>query len=232
MKKSDRRQTVAPHSVLFIACGWNLWPVPACLMKPAPHNEGLSPFSVSTFTLTSLLRHTERFLLIRGRLFPSVWAPRDFIGCLVLCWSNLAQKCQQWCVLCGSMGWVHLSTGGLEVVLSTCWCLCSYSESHVNDFPGSAAFFCLHKLWRSAIMLTIDPLSTEFKFCRFVLSAASWTSCPLCRARSAWNQDNKRKRAFWILTKWLFGLQKTGFCVNWATWLSVLLDPLDRLNTS
>lgn len=85
----------------------------------------------------------------------------------------------------GMSSFEHLSTGGLEVVLSTCWCLCSYSESHVNDFPGSAAFFCLHKLWRSAIMLTTDPLSTEFKFCRFVLSAASWTSCPLCRARSA-----------------------------------------------
>lgn len=55
----------------------------------------------------------------------------------------------------------------------------------MNDFPGSAAFFCLHTLWRLAITLIIDHLSTEFKFCRFVLSAAPWTSRPLCRARSA-----------------------------------------------
>lgn len=39
-KKTDRRQTVGSHGALFIAFQWNLRPVLACLMKPAPHNEG------------------------------------------------------------------------------------------------------------------------------------------------------------------------------------------------
>lgn len=69
-------------------------------------------------------------------------------------------------------------------------------------------------------MLQVCPFSNLTNF----LSFMQGTRC--------WNQDNGCKRAFWIPTKWLFGLQKTSFCVDSATWLSVLLDPLDGLNTS
>lgn len=58
----------------------------------------------------------------------------------------------------------------------------------MNDFPGSAAFFCPLKPWRLAIAPIIDRLSKEFSFCKSVLSAASRSSRPLCR-----NRDSKCK---------------------------------------
>lgn len=64
----------------------------------------------------------------------------------------------------------YLSAGGRESCFICVAGACVPNpRTPVNDFPGSAAFFCLRKLWRWAIMLITDHLSTGFQFCRFLL---------------------------------------------------------------
>lgn len=225
MKNGDRRQTVAPRSVLFTASGWNLWPVPACLVKPAPHSKGHSSFSGFTFTLTSLLRPTERVLLIQGRFFPSVWLPEILLD--AWCCVGAAQQCW-WCVLCGSKGWVL----AFEQRRPASRCICVLVPMFLIPEPCE---------WFSRVSCFLLPsraveISSKAQHWSFIQGIQILQVCPFSSLVTAflsfmqstrcWNQDNERTRAFWNLMKWLFSLQKASFCADSATWLSVLLDPL------
>lgn len=64
----------------------------------------------------------------------------------------------------------YLSAGGRESCFICVAGACVPNpRTPVNDFPGSAAFFCLRKMWRWAITLITDHLSTGFHFRRFLL---------------------------------------------------------------
>lgn len=100
-RKADRRQTVGSHGALFIAFHWNLWPVLACLMKPAPHNEGhWSFFSFHIHLDISVTAHRAS-PLNPGEILSLYLVTRYFIGC-----TDGAQKCQGWGLLWCSRRWV------------------------------------------------------------------------------------------------------------------------------
>lgn len=151
----------------------------------------------------------------------------------VLCWSSAAQKCER-CVLCGSKGWVL----AFEQRRPGSCCICVLVPMFLIREPCE---------WFSRVSCFLLPsraveISSNAQHWSFIQGIQILQVCPfssLITASSSfmqstrcWNQDNECTRAFWILMKWLFGLQKASFCVDSATWLSVLLDPLDRLNTS
>lgn len=165
-------------------------------MKPAPHNEGHSSFSGFTFTLTSLLRPAERFLLIRGRFFSCLWLPDillDACRCVGAAWLrnvNNDAYCETPGDECG-----HLSASGMEVVLSAGrWPMFLIPEpcewfSRVSCFllPSQAvetSSNAHHRSFIQGIQLPVGLFSSSFM-----------------RRTLSWSQDNECKRAFWIFSR-------------------------------
>lgn len=147
MKKTDRRQKVDSHGALFIASHWNLWPVLACLMKPAHHNEGhWSYFSFHIHLDISVTAHRAS-PLSPGEIISLYLVTRYFIGCPAHCWNDTVWN--EW----GARRWVW--------TFKRCWLLCEWGRmpnlrpALVNDFPGSAAFLCPYKLRRLQPMFSL-----------------------------------------------------------------------------
>lgn len=188
-------------------------------MTPAPRNEGHSSFSGFTFTLTSLLRPAEHFLLIQGRFFPSLWVPDILLDAWRCVGANVAQKCQHWGVLWDSRGWG--------------WTF--ERQSHGTCFiRGPLPMFLIQEPceWFSRVSCFLPPsqaveINSNARHWSFIYRIRMQVGLfrrlvdisSFIQRTLRWSQDNECKRAFWIFSR--------NDCSDYKRQVSVATRPRD-----